>query len=202
MISFKLFNVQIRIEFMFVGVVTLFLLADKTGISILALIACIIHESGHLIMFFIVGHKPTALAFEITGIRLTKPYTELSYTKELLVQLAGSFTNLAVFCSLLSSLSSINKISIFAVINLVIGIFNLIPVKSFDGGKIFEMLALKLFTVKTATSICTLIDAACIAVMLFFTIYSFISGNRSITMIIITVYLMLTALLKLNRKQQ
>ena len=78
MLRFKLFGVFIEVDFWFVALVTFFLLTDQTGVSVFALLACFIHELGHLIMFFAVGYTPKALVFELTGIRLVKPEQALT----------------------------------------------------------------------------------------------------------------------------
>lgn len=200
MIKFRIFGVNIRIDFMFTALVTIFLLVDKSGMSVIALLACIIHELGHVAMFFFVGYRPTELAFELTGIRLTKPTVSLNYTKEVMVQLAGSGVNFLVFALLCSTTTSITTTSIFAVTHLIIGIFNLLPLKSFDGGKLLEITMFKLMSVKATQIVCTFVDLACITVMLFLSIYAFLIGNQNFTFVVITFYLMITALARLRAR--
>lgn len=201
MLRFKLFGVSIRIDFLFVALVCLFLILDKTGISTIALAVCFIHEMGHIIMFFLVGYKPKELAFKVTGISLIKPISALNYKKEVLVQLAGSGTNLIIFSLLCHTTNSISNVSIFAVTNLVIGVFNLLPLKNFDGGKLLEITLLRLFSISFAEGICTVIDLAFIFIMLTSSVYAFFTSQQSLTLIVITLYLMITALMKLNYKQ-
>lgn len=199
MISFRLFKIDIHIKFMFVALITIFLLVDKTGISVIALLCCLIHELGHIIMFFLVGYRPLSLTFDLTGICLTKPSIKLSYFKEFLVQIAGSLTNFLVFIFLSNTISEITLTSIFATTHLVIGIFNLLPLKSFDGGKILEMTLLQFFSVNTSQKVCTFIDFLCILILLAISIFGFFYNKKSFTLIVITIYLMITALIKLNQ---
>lgn len=199
MISFRLFKIDIHIKFMFVALITIFLLVDKTGISVIALSCCLIHEIGHIFMFFLVGYRPVSLTFDLTGICLTKPLIKLSYLKEFLVQIAGSLTNFLVFVFLCKTVNQITYTSIFATTHLVVGIFNLLPLKTFDGGKILEMTLLQFFSINTSQKICTFIDFLCILILLIISMFGFFYDKRSFTLVVITIYLMITALIKLNQ---
>lgn len=189
-----------QIEFLFVALVTIFLLVDRSGIATSALLVCLIHELGHVFMFFLVGFKPQKISFQITGICLTKPTAALNYPKEVLVQLAGSTTNFIIFAALCHTVNTITPVSIFATINLVIGIFNLLPLKSFDGGKLLEITLLRFMSIKATDRVCMFVDLTCIFAMLIGSVYAFFTSHQSFTLIVLTVYLMLTAIIKLNQK--
>ena len=198
MIEFRLFGIDIKIKFLFVALVTVFLIVDKSSISIIALMVCIIHETGHLIIFTIFGYKPSELAFEVTGIRLSKPTTSLSYAKEILAQLAGSITNFIVFFALIGTTNSISKMSLFCVTNLIVGIFNLLPLKSFDGGKLLEIFSLKIFSLRTTAIICTIADYMCLFIMLVGSIIAFFSKGQSFTLLVLSAYLLIATIAKLD----
>lgn len=201
MLRFRLFGVTIQIEFLFVALVTIFLLVDQSGIATTALLVCLIHELGHILMFFLVGFKPHKICFDVTGICLVKPTASLNYAKEVLVQLAGSTTNFILFAIFSHTVNAITPVSIFAVTNLVVGIFNLLPLKSFDGGKLLEITLLKCMSIRMVDRICNIIDLAFIFLMLIGSVYLFITAEQSFTLIVLTIYLMFTAIIKLNQKE-
>lgn len=201
MLKFKIGKLDIQIDFMFVAIVSIFLVVDKSGISVIALLACFIHELGHIIMFLLVGYVPQKLSFELTGIRLTKPVQELSRGKELLVQFAGSFTNLAIFFILINTIDKISMLSIFAVTHLVLGLFNLLPIKSFDGGKILEIILSYFINQSTTQKICNISDFLCIFFLLTVCIFMIFTTKNSFTLLILTVYLLITSVVKLIKKQ-
>ncbi|MFZ2539939.1 MAG: site-2 protease family protein [Oscillospiraceae bacterium] len=200
MLRFKIGKLNIQIDFMFVAVVALFLIVDKTGISTIALLACLIHELGHIVMFMAVGYTPQKLTFELTGIRLTKPFHELSAGKELLVELAGSATNLLIFFLLINTIESVSFLSLFAVTHLVLGLFNLLPLKSFDGGKILEIILSFFLSENVTRKICTVADFFCIFIMLIVCIFMIITSKNSFTLLIMTIYLMISSLIKLIKR--
>lgn len=181
MIRFKLFGVQIRIDFLFVALVTFFLLTDRTGVSVIALWACLIHELGHLVVFFAIGYTPRALIFELTGIRLVKPAQALSPRRDALVQLAGSGVNFLVFFLLRHTTGAVSYWSIFAVTHLLLGIFNLLPLKCLDGGKLAELFCLRFFGEEIAERVTSALDWIVTAVLLGIALYTLFTGEQSMT---------------------
>ncbi len=200
MLRFKIGKLNIQIDFMFVAVVSIFLIVDKTGISTIALLACLIHELGHIVMFIAVGYTPQKLTFELTGIRLTKPIQELSRGKELLTQLAGSATNLLIFFLLINTIEKISYLSLFAVTHLVLGLFNLLPLKSFDGGKILEIILSFFLSENITQKLCTVVNFLCIFVMLIVCVFMIITSKSSFTLLIMTIYLMISSLIRLIKR--
>ena len=198
MLRFKLFGVFIEVDFWFVALVTFFLLTDQTGVSVFALLACFIHELGHLIMFFAVGYTPKALVFELTGIRLVKPEQALTPWRDVLVQIAGSATNLLVFFLLSGTLNAVSIWSIFAAIHLLLGIFNLFPLKSLDGGKLLFLFCLRLFGERAAEAVAGAADILTTAVLFGIALYSLFSGEQNMTFLFFSSGLFVSLLAKLR----
>ena len=166
MLRFKLAGFPVTVDFLFVGTVTLFLLTDRSGISAMALLACFVHETGHLLAFLLVGYTPRGIVFELTGIRLIKPEQELCPGREAIVQAAGSAVNFAVFFLLSGSLGGISHKSLFAVTHLLLGCFQLLPLSSLDGGKLLALAAGRLWGERAAYRIGTAADFLTLAGLL------------------------------------
>ena len=198
MLRFKLFGVFIKIDFWFVALVTFFLLTDQTGVSAFALLSCFIHELGHLVMFFAVGYTPKALVFELTGIRLIKPEQALTPWRDVLVQLAGSATNLLVFFLLSGTLNAVSIWSIFATIHLLLGIFNLLPLKSLDGGKLLSLLCLRFLGERATEVISSTADILTTALLFGIALYSLFTGERNTTFLFFSSGLFVSLLAKLR----
>lgn len=200
MLRFRLGGMTVTVDFLFVALVTIFLLTDRTGISVIALLACFIHELGHLILFFLVGYTPRALSFELMGIRLTKPAQELTPGREMLVQLAGSATNFTVFFLLIGTLGSVTYASLFAVTHLLLGIFNLLPLKSLDGGKLLELCCLKCFGEHVAEIVTSTADLLTTAALLALSIYMVITDSKSMTLMVFSGGVFISLAAKLRRR--
>ena len=181
MLRFKLLGVRIEVDFWFVALVTIFLLTDRSGVSVIALLACFIHESAHLLAFLAVGCTPRALVFELTGIRLVKPAQALSPGRDAFVQLAGSAANLLVFALLASTTASVSYWSIFAVTHLLLGVFNLLPLRCLDGGKLLELLCLHFWGERAAERVCAAADLLTTIGLFGVAVYTLVSAEWRIS---------------------
>lgn len=199
MLRFKLFGVDIRIDFWFVAVVTFFLLTDQSGVSVIALICCFLHELGHLVTFFAVGYTPQALIFELTGIRLVKPVQELTHGREAIVQAAGSLVNFLCFLLFAHTMDEINQWSIFATAHLLLAIFNLLPLTALDGGKLLELFCLRFFSEERTEQITAAADLLTTLGLFLFSALLFFSGNHTLTLGIFSGGLSISAMAKIRK---
>lgn len=90
MIRFVWRGFTLELTFLFAATVAFCLLTDESGVSVLALSACLLHETGHLFAFCLTGHKPRAMVFELTGIRLTPSERQPGFAQNLLIQSGGT----------------------------------------------------------------------------------------------------------------
>ncbi len=174
MIEFSFKGVSIRVKFMFLSIITLFLIMDKTGIAIFTLLASLIHELGHVIVLILIGHKPKELTFEIVGIKLVQPNKTISYIKEILVLLAGPMANIIMFLLLNYSFREIYILNVFSFTHLFIGLFNLLPIGGLDGGKILNILFKLKFNDIFANIFAKTISIIIIIPVIFISLYLFI----------------------------
>lgn len=104
---------------------------DGEGVVLCSLLACVVHELGHVAAIAITGGKVRALHLTAIGaeMKLDANYP-ISYGKEIIIALAGPFANfIAVWISIL------NGWYLFVGINLCFGVLNLLPIASLDGGR-------------------------------------------------------------------
>ncbi|MEG0570263.1 MAG: site-2 protease family protein [Oscillospiraceae bacterium] len=200
MISFKVLGVNVRIEMLFIATITIFLLVDKSNIGVMSICACILHESGHILMLFLFRCKPKELVFDIIGIKLVNSNNKLSEKKDLCVLVAGSFINFFIFFLLFGFTSSLNNLGLFAVCNLVLGVFNLLPVSSFDGGKILEIILMRFFSYRTVDVLCRATEILFTLAILVVFILTIIIKKPGITSLVITCYLIFAVVIRFNRK--
>lgn len=110
---------------------------DTTGFAFMSLLACLIHELGHLLVMFVKKHKPTAVTLRGGGIQITAP----DCSDSVAILMAGSALNIIVFAVMLALLprpyTDIYPV-MFAVLNLCIGLFNLLPLGCLDGSRLLR----------------------------------------------------------------
>ncbi len=194
--KFTLFNIKIEVSFLFCALLCLLLLTDKTGLIIPVLLSSFLHETGHLLCMWAKGIAPEKIrlipaSVEITEKNIIRPYS-------FAVSLCGPLLNLAVFLALFINYSIFKNrfIGEFAAVNLIIGLFNLLPVKNLDGGEILFNLLLKKMPFSRAENTVFFISIFLSSVLLFFGSYMFVFKNFNISIIILSLYLFICALSK------
>jgi len=181
MIRFKAGGIPVSADFGFFAVIAVFLRFDATGYGMLSLAACAVHEAGHLIAALIRGERIREIALRGGGIKIT------AEKNGLFVLFAGSLVNLALFFILYFLLPRTDiRPVMFAVLNLIIGVFNLLPVGCLDGKLIlseFLPAFIPETAVKTLEAVAFLSVIACLIAAVFF-------GKVNFTLIIVLIYIM------------
>lgn len=110
----------------------LFWLDEGVGLLPWGLLACIVHELGHIGVALACGGRVERLSLTMVGAELSFSYrTPLSYGRDSLVALAGPGANL-----LLGGLFFWQGRHLPAVLTLGLGVFNLLPILPLDGGRV------------------------------------------------------------------
>lgn len=143
-------RMKVRFDFSFFAVVAFMIFIDTSGAAMLSLIACIMHEGGHLLAMAVCGAYPERITFYGGGIALTKSGMEcLSDTKRLIILSAGCGVNLLA-ASVYLTIPDNTTVAVFSAVNLIICIFNALPIGYFDGAEVLEILLTKFVTLRTA----------------------------------------------------
>lgn len=184
MIEFEICRLKISFDFCFFTVIALmFVLSDESQL-IPAITACIIHETGHLIPITFCGKRISAIRFHGGGIKIIPAQEHIHpFLYDAIVMLGGCTANL-----LTSAMLAVRN-PVFAMINFCIGIFNLLPYRSLDGGCFIEMV-LEYFFPEHNIEIPLKIFCTLFSILLIFLIFTF--AERNVTLIAVTVYLLAT----------
>lgn len=195
---FKFFGTEIYISFLFCAVICFMLATDRTGYCLPTLFAALLHECGHLFLMWVFECQPKSIRLVPASISITGSFPRKKYG-EFFVSLAGPLVNIFLFVSLYINykITKSNVSLNFAAINLVIGLFNLLPVKGLDGGTLL-FLTLKSRTndilkceriVKIVTfSVGTAVTALAIVLI--------VSGRLNLTALIVGIYILICGLLR------
>ncbi|MBR6872196.1 MAG: hypothetical protein IKN17_01675 [Ruminococcus sp.] len=100
------------------------------------LLCSLMHEGGHMTAMELFGLRPDMLTFYAGGIKLNGKQCGCGKAAYTVVLLSGCVVNLAAFalCLLLG------RVGMFAAANLALGLFNLLPLRYFDGGRLYTEL--------------------------------------------------------------
>lgn len=111
---------------------------DRTGVSLLTLLAALLHEGGHFLAAWLMRIDMRAMRLNFLGARLEITGRMLSFGEEWLLCAAGPIASLlgAMMAALFWKTSPAAEI--FSCASLVLGVLNLLPIRSFDGGRMLE----------------------------------------------------------------
>ena len=175
------------------------LLLCKEETVIISLLSSMLHETGHLAVMFLSGQKVNSVTFGAFGVRIDRQITTaITYKKEALIALGGVAVNfvIAIFGAIHYYLSG-NLFSLkLTAVNIIIAVFNMIPIDTLDMGRVLRYTLLCSIDENRCDRILSIISAVfvnllaigCLGVNLF------IGFNPSL--IIVTVYLYVITLFK------
>lgn len=194
MIEFKIKNIKISIRFGFFAVIALLLLIEQYRYILWGLYACMIHECGHLIAMSILDVKVNQIIFYGAGIKIVPEKSRIvSVRDDIIILSGGCIINFVCFTIFYFCGRTDSILQIFAVINLVTGIFNLIPLKGFDGARICEVIIDNYCKSDSAAVIKKVLKGICITITLAFSFFLIRNNMGNITLIITVSYFILSS---------
>jgi len=131
-------KIKLRISIFGMLMLLILIFGDNRVYSVIALAAAAVHECGHLITARLLGVKFKTLSLNLFGARLGLATPLYSYKKEFLLCAAGPAINLvtgAVALCVYNSRLPNEHILFFAIASFFLAVLNLLPIKSFDGGR-------------------------------------------------------------------
>ena len=186
-------RLKVKFDFSFFAVEAVMIFVDTSGAAVLSLIACILHEGGHLLAMSVCGAYPERITFYGGGIALSKAGMDsLSDAKRLVILSAGCAVNLLA-ASVYLTMPGNDTVAVFSAVNLIICLFNALPIGYFDGAGILEILLSKFLSLRVAEKVKRVIGVMLSVVMIAGVIMYCISCNKSVSLSLIFVvfYLML-----------
>lgn len=195
--KFKLFGTEIYVSFLFCAVVCFMLAIDRTGLVIPTLFAVLLHECGHLLAMWAADCQPRAIRLIPTSVQIIRGFSPKK-CGELAITVCGPLANLVVFVALFINykIFGSEQSLIFAILNLAIALFNLLPVSGLDGGTLLEIAISRLTDIYKAESIVRIITAVFAFFAFLLGVYLWVSGTVNISVFIVALYLGVCSLIK------
>ena len=149
------------------------------------------HEIGHLLAILVLKQKVDRIEFSLFDIKIKSNYY-VSFSKELIITLSGVAFNFILF------LFFIRTIRIFALANLFIGIFNLLPVSTLDGGQAINIILNKFISEEKSVIILNILTVIFAIPIFTLGIIVLFNTGYNFSFLLLGVYLFLTPIY--NRK--
>lgn len=190
--SFVFKGVKFKIGFLFVATVAV-LLCFNTGIQIqFAVLFALLHEAGHLFAIVISGEKPESISFGLFGMTIIRQNDiTQNFKQEVFTALAGPLTNFTIALILLCFWYEYKSDTLIIAIsvNIILGLFNIMPVFSLDGGNALDNYLKLKYEDDKCEKILRIVSLCCLTIMMAFGFYILIVSKYNFTFLIITIYL-------------
>jgi stage IV sporulation protein FB len=139
------FRIDLKI-FLFIA---LFYFTKQIETYSMIMLFAILHEFGHLLAGLLLGMKPEKMEIRPYGISISFKLTPKDYNKKIkygnqlelkkiIVALAGPITNVIIMMIVLQMNTNIFSILMILYSNLLLILFNLLPIYPLDGGRIIK----------------------------------------------------------------
>ena len=170
----------------FIMVSVICFLTSFETLAVLALSA-LVHEAGHLLAIALCGGKVRGIELGFCAFNINYDGRGMSYFREAAAALSGPAASLltALASVLLWRSTGLGIMLSLAGMNIVLGLFNLMPLRFLDGGRAVGALAARFFGEAAAEKAGTVLEAAALTALLVFGVYVYSrTGDNPSTLII------------------
>lgn len=187
MIELMIGKTSLRLDFTFFAVMSLYFLTESSEL-IAGVAACVIHEMSHLVVMKLLHVPIKEVLFYGAGIRISAVLDTSTCAVKTSCLAAGVAAN-SVVCAVAFAMDGY----LFSAVNLVTGMFNLLPVGEFDGAQLLRMLLLRYSPPERIDSVMKL--AGCVAILLCSAIIFMISMKVRPVVLGMLIYLFIIVLI-------
>ena len=191
--NIKILNYKIHIDFSFIFLVTLLFFINKSFFVVSGIFASLIHEIGHLILLKkSVNSKQLDIDLRFFKLNIIDPNrSNKTFFEDLKVLIAGPIFNFLTFILfiIMFEISKNDKLYFFALQNLILFIFNLLPVVPLDGGQILFILLLYKIDFVSSQKIITIISLILIYILSFIGFFIFLYSKYNVSILILSIYM-------------
>lgn len=195
---FRLFGTEIYVSFLFAATIAALLAIDRTGLLLPSLTAILLHETGHLFAMWTVGCAPRQIRLIPASVQIVSGLPERK-NGELIVAVSGPAVNLILFISLYINYLSFHGewMLTYALIQLLTGLFNLLPVRGLDGGTVLFLLLCRKAGERRASLWTGVLTLTVAAAALFGGVLMLLRGQLNLSLFTVGLYLLIAELMKM-----
>lgn len=196
--KFNLFGIGFDVSYLSVALLCLAVLISSDGSMIIymCIVSSILHETGHIVALSCFSCKPKHISITPSDISISCDMSLLSTGKEVLVNLSGPAINLTLSLFFGIVLPGSKVFCQFALCNLVIGLFNLLPVTGLDGGNTLHLILMNTLTYKTTQITMNIVSTIIIIPVLTAGFMILFSSRYNYSLLFVGIYMTLLLITK------
>lgn len=176
-------------DFIAVAVMTTVLVLDVSGKVAMCFLSAVLHECGHIIAMRCFGITPKSIKLRIFDIVIDAD-SDKAYLPDLIITLSGPVINI------LLSLLFYFIYRPMCYTNLFIGVFNLLPIETFDGGHALTLLLSKKYSLNVVRSILKSLTFALLVPIFLLGVLVLLHSKYNYSLLLISLYLLAILFLK------
>ena len=174
---------------------TLFLLLsliilDRTALSLIPILAAAIHELGHLAVMSLLGVHIGEIEITLLGADIKALPYNLGDFGRISVLSAGALGNFLTAASAALFFNG-NCALFFSACSVFLGLFNLLPIKTLDGGCIAEVICRRLFPYR-CEAVTSALSACSLFILWAFAVYLILNFGGNISLLLFCIYMFAT----------
>ena len=164
------------------------MLFGRVNITLAVILSAVLHEAGHILASAYLGIELSSLSLDILGARLSTTGKLISYKQEILLCLAGPMMNFITFAILFPLIFKGYIVSEFAECTLVssaiLGCVNMLPICSFDGGRVVSCLFSSLLPLRASNFISNALSLFCVFCLWCISVYLLVRAGSTLTLFV------------------
>lgn len=185
----RIANLDLYIGYEAIAAMTAVLLLDRDNRVIFCFLAAILHELGHLLMMLFCGVQVRAIRLRLFDV-LIQADEAPTFKADVLITLGGVAVNF-LFALLLYPVGMKYALPHFA-----LGVFNLLPVMSLDGGHLLAIILDKRFSPRIVAITLKVTSFVFLLPLMTAGLYVLLNSGYNYSLLIISVYLIVLLFLK------
>lgn len=171
------------------------LVLDCSFLSLVPILAAVCHEFGHLWVMLILGVPVKEIEITLFGAEIHADAISQRTFGQICVYGSGAAANLASGFCVWGLFGGALFADFFFICSLGLAIFNLIPIRTLDGGCILEALCLRLFP-RRADIILAAVSAVSLAILWLLAIYLMLIFGGNISLMLFCIYMFVSLYLR------
>ena len=187
--KFHLKRIDFFIGYEVVCALSVALILDRSGNILFCLIASLLHEFGHLFFMLIYKVKIKSVTFRLFDILILADRPK-SYKSDIVITSGGILFNF-----LFATIFYFINYKLF-IANLVIGIFNLLPVDSLDGAQLLSHLLLHFLSFNIVNIVIKILSFVFLIPFMICGIFVLLNTKYNYSLLFISLYVLLILLKK------